>query len=157
MVLGNGPGWGLVVAYRVMFTKLLLTATVILVAWLVVRKRWRAEGDQPPRPRALTNARAPAAGPLMPRGAVKLAAYGVVVLMLGGSGFYLFQDWQQAREIVQLQVVNIYTGETERYEARRGGIDGRRFRTLDGRRIRIAEMERLIEIGGERDSERARR
>lgn len=134
-----------------MFTKLLLTVTVILVAWLVVRKRWRGEGDEPPRPRAAS--RAPA-GPLMPRGAVKLAAYGIVVLMLAGTGFYLFQDWRHAREIVQLQVVNVYTGETEHYEARRSEIDRRRFRTLDGRRIQIAEMERLIER--ERETERWR-
>lgn len=137
-----------------MLAKFLLTATVILVAWLVVRNRWRAEGDAPPRLRAASHARALAAGPLMPRGAVKLAAYGLVLLMLGGTGFYLNQDWQREREIVQLQVVNVYTGETEHYEARRSDIDGRRFRTLDGRWIRIAEMERLIE--GERDTERRR-
>ncbi|MBK5929185.1 hypothetical protein [Halochromatium salexigens] len=137
-----------------MFTKLLLTATVILVAWLVVRKRWRAEGEAPLRLRAASQSRASAAEPLMPRGAVKLAAYGIVVLMLAGTGFYLFQDWQHARAIVQLQVINVYTGETEHYEARRSEIDRRSFRTLDGRHIQIAEMERLIVR--ERDTERRR-
>ncbi|MEA3640559.1 MAG: hypothetical protein VBE63_11525 [Lamprobacter sp.] len=136
-----------------MFTKLLLTATVILVAWLVVRDRWRAGDDAHARlghklgaePGALSNQRSTALGPLMPRGAVKLAAYGLVILMLVGTALYLFQDWQHAREIVQLQVVNVYTGQVDRYEAQRGDISQRSFVTLDGRRIQIAEMERLIQ------------
>jgi len=126
-----------------MFTKLLFTATVILVAWLVVRNRWRADDDEPG---SLSNQRSAALGPLMPRGAVKLAAYGVVILMLVGTALYLFQDWQHAREIVQLQVVNVYSGQVERYEAQRRDISRRSFVTLDGRRIQIAEMERLIQI-----------
>jgi hypothetical protein len=129
-----------------MFTKLLLTATVILVAWLVVRNRWRAGGDEHPRAGAECDQRSSALGPLMPRGAVRLAAYGLVVLMLVGTALYLFQDWQRAREIVQLQVVNVYTGAVERYEAQRSDISQRSFVTLDGRRIQIAEMERLILI-----------
>ncbi|MCF8003480.1 MAG: hypothetical protein K9L32_04610 [Chromatiaceae bacterium] len=137
-----------------MLTKLLFTATVILVAWLVVRNRWRADDDARMRPGAESSAepsarspqRAAALGPLMPRGAVKLAAYGVVILMLVGTALYLFQDWQHAREIVQLQVVNVYSGQVERYEAQRSEISQRSFVTLDGRRIQIAEMERLIQI-----------
>ncbi|MBK5941979.1 hypothetical protein [Halochromatium roseum] len=137
-----------------MFTKLLFTATVILVAWLVVRNRWRADDDERPRlgvesgaePGARSPQRSAALGPLMPRGAVKLAAYGVVILMLVGTALYLFQDWQHAREIVQLQVVNVYSGQVEHYEAQRSDISQRSFVTLDGRRIQIAEMERLIQI-----------
>lgn len=129
-----------------MFTKLLLTATVILVAWLVVRNRWQADDDERPRLGAGSKQRSAVGGPLMPRGAVKLAAYGVVILMLVGTALYLFQDWQHAREIVQLQVVNVYTGQVERYEAQRSDISPRSFVTLDGRRIQIAEMERLIQL-----------
>lgn len=133
-----------------MLTKLLLTATVILVAWLAVRNRWRADGHETRRLGAGSDTgsaqRPPVLGPLVPRGAVKLAAYGLVVLMLLGTVLYLFQDWQQAREIVQLQVVNVYTGEVEHYQAQRSDIAQRSFVTLDGRRIRIAEMERLIQL-----------
>lgn len=129
-----------------MLTKLLLTATVILVAWLVVRNRWRSGDDQVPRLAAEPRSDRSEPGPLMPRGAVKLAAYGLVILMLVGSGVYLFQGWQREREIVQLQVVNVYSGEVEHYDARRGDIDQRSFVTLDGRRVQIAEMERLIQL-----------
>lgn len=129
-----------------MITKFLLTATVILVAWLVVRNRWRDTGDERVRPGGEPSRRVEASGPLMPRGAVKLAAYGLVILMLVGTALYLFQDWQHAREIVQLQVVNVYSGDVEHYEARRSDVSQRSFVTLDGRRIQIAEMERLIQI-----------
>jgi len=133
-----------------MLTKLLLTATVILVAWLVVRKRWRSSGNELPRLAAEPRSDSSGSGPLMPRGAVKLAAYGLVVLMLVGSGVYLFQGWQREREIVHLQVMNVYSGDVEHYDARRGDIDQRSFVTLDGRRVQIAEMERLIQLRSER-------
>lgn len=127
-----------------MFTKLLLTAAVVAVAWLVVRERWRPadDGDS-----GLVKGASPAkAGKdaLMPRGAVKLAAYGVVVLMLLGTGVYLVQGWQRDREVLRVQVVNTYTGKEASYLARRGEINARSFVTLDGRLVQIAEMERLI-------------
>jgi hypothetical protein len=129
-----------------MLTKFLLTATVIWVAWLVIRSRSRPQGDAVPRSEAGSPRGVQESAGLMPRGAVKLAAYGLVVLMLVGTGFYLFQGWQREREIVQLQVVNVYSGKVERYEARRGDIRQRSFVTHDGRRIQIAEMERLIQL-----------
>ncbi len=129
-----------------MITKFLLTATVILVAWLVVRNRWRGGGDEHVQQGRERDQRSDGSVSLMPRGAVKLAAYGLVILMLVGTALYLFQDWQHAREIVQLQVVNVYSGEVDHYQAQRSDISRRSFVTLDGRRIQIAEMERLIQI-----------
>ncbi len=123
---------------------------MILVAWLVVRNRWRSSGSELPRLADEPRSDSSESGPLMPRGAVKLAAYGLVALMLVGSAVYLFQGWQREREIVQLQVVNVYSGEVEHYDARRGDIDQRSFVTLDGRRVQIAEMERLIQLRSER-------
>ena len=130
--------------------KILVTAAVIVLGWLAVRDRWRSQNDGEPKVRPDAGGRPGEHAPLVPRGAVKLAAYGLVLLMLVGTGVYLFQGWQRDREIVELQVVNAYTGEIEPYEARRGGIDRRSFTTLDGRRVQIAEMERLIVIERER-------
>lgn len=140
-----------------MFMKILVTAAVVLVAWLVVRERWRSADDAEGSPGSADGPgggagrrfgqHAREAGPLVPRGAVKLAAYGLVALMLAGTAVYLFQDWQREREIVQVRVVNVYTGESEGYEARRGEVGERSFVTLDGRRVQIAEMERLILTG----------
>lgn len=127
-----------------MLMKLLITAAVAYVAYLVLRAR-RQDGDESAPESARGAVRAPRhQTPLIPPAAVKLSAYAVVALMLTGSAFYLFQRWEQAREIVQVQVVNPYNGQTQNYRTRRGDIDGRAFRTLDGRKIRIAETERII-------------
>jgi hypothetical protein len=126
-----------------MLTKILVTLVVIALGWLAVRDRWRG-GEAGGSRESVPAPRADGREALVPRGAVRLAAYGLVVLMLAGTGVYLLQGWQRDREVVDLQVVNAYTGEIQRYEARRGDIDRRSFLTLDGRRVQIAEMERLI-------------
>ncbi|MBK1706524.1 hypothetical protein CKO40_18715 [Halochromatium glycolicum] len=133
-----------------MLMKILLTAAVILAGWLAVRERWRAEDDAERLAGQAGRDRAQDRNVLVPRGAVRLAAYGLVVIMLAGTGVYLFQGWQRDRETVEVQVVNTYTGKIERHEARRGEVDRRSFVTLDGRRVRIAEMERLILLEPER-------
>ncbi len=124
-----------------MIGKLILTFVVAYVAWLVVRQRMR-EADGEPAPRPL---------PVLPAGAFRIGAYALLGLMLVGSGLWLFLDWRAAGALVELQVVNPYTGAVQRYQVRRGDIDGRSFRTPDGRRIRIAEMERMVIIDRPQD------
>lgn len=117
-----------------MIGKLILTLVVVYVGWLVIRQRLReADGE-----------RAPAPLPALPVRAMRIGAYAILALMLAGSGLWLALDWQARRELVELQVVNPYTGGVQRYQVRRGDIDGRSFRTPDGRRVRIAEMERMV-------------
>jgi hypothetical protein len=119
-----------------MISKLLLTAAVIFVAYLVIRARIRrsreAAGLIAPRP------------PLVPPVLIRPIAYGLLAVMLIGSLAYLVRDWDRDREIIAVQVVNANTGEVTRYEVLRGSVDGRRFLTSDGREIRIADVERLI-------------
>jgi hypothetical protein len=102
----------------------------------VVRQRLREAAGEP----AQTAVRE------LPAGALRVGAYALVGLMLAGSGLWLFLDWRAQRELVEVQVVNPYTGAVQRYQVRRGDIDGRSFRTPDGRRVRIAEMERMVII-----------
>ncbi len=123
-----------------MLGKFLVTVAVIYIAYLVVRSRYQGSVPQEHAETRLANR----GEPLLSRGAIKAAAYVVVAVMLFGSGFYLFQSWDRQHQVVEVQVVNPYNGDVQRYEARRGDIEGRTFRTLDGRLIRIAEMERLV-------------
>jgi hypothetical protein len=120
-----------------MFGKLLVTAAVIYVAYLVVRTRFQdtASAAQP--------APASRAGAL-PGKAIRTGAFALLALMIGGTLVYLFQDWERRQQVVEVQVVNSYTGAAQSYQARRGDIDRRSFRTLDGRFVRIADMERLV-------------
>jgi hypothetical protein len=117
-----------------MIWKLLLTIVVMLGAYLVVRTRWRAAG----------RAEAQIASPLVPAGLVRTIAYALLGLMLAGSGWYLFRQWETGNAVVAVEVVNANTGAVTRYEARRRTIEGRGFRTLDGREIRLADVERMI-------------
>ncbi len=126
-----------------MITKLLLTLSVIGIAWLVIRNRSRrgeiASTEQPMRlraPASQQNSQAP-----------RLAAYGLIVFMILASGVFLYLQWRDEYRIVTVQVINTQTGESVTYEARRGDVDGRRFETLDGRVVTVADIER-IEMGG---------
>ncbi|MFZ0792048.1 MAG: hypothetical protein WAM94_20745 [Chromatiaceae bacterium] len=119
-----------------MFWKLLLTAAVILGAYLVIRGRMnRARRPEPS---------APASAYRLPAGFARTAAYAVLVLMLGGTGLYLIRGWDEGREILRVQVVNANTGVVIDYRARRRDIAGRDFRTLDGQEVRLADVERMI-------------
>ncbi|WP_043753195.1 hypothetical protein [Imhoffiella purpurea] len=118
-----------------MFWKILLTLGVVALVYGSLRARRRAEliaRGQEVEP------------PLVPPGLVRRLAWGLVALMLIGTGVYLFQGWLERREPVQVQVVNANTGGIVLYQAHRGDIDGRRFTTIDGREIRLADVERMI-------------
>ncbi len=119
-----------------MIWKFLLTIVVMLGAYLVLRTRWRASG------RAW--GKAPTAPPLLPAGLVRTVAYALLGLMLAGSGWYLFWQWESGNGVMVVEVVNANTGAVTHYEARRRTIEGRGFRTLDGREIRLADVERMI-------------
>jgi hypothetical protein len=119
-----------------MIWKLLLTAVVIVWAYLVVRARIRrsreAAGLVAPKP------------PLVPAALVRALAYVLLGVMLIGSLSMLVRGWDRDREIIPVQVINSNTGDVTRYQIRRGSVDGRRFVTADGREIRIADVERLV-------------
>lgn len=124
-----------------MLWKLLLTAAVVFGAYGVIRARARstriARGLEPPRQ------------PLLPPGAIRLTAKLVLAIMVIGSAAYLFQIWRDTQEVVQAQVINANTGAITLYTVRRNSIEGRRFRTTDGRDIRLADVERLIVLPAE--------
>ena len=128
-----------------MFTKLLLTLTVILIALFVLRTRSRREDKEGVDS---ANPSASRAAPLTNVSSFphvfKWGAYGLAFLMLLASFIYLLQRWERDQQLVDVRVINPYTGAVQDYQAKRGEIDGSVFTTIDGRRIRIAEIERLI-------------
>ncbi|WP_295438367.1 hypothetical protein [uncultured Thiodictyon sp.] len=119
-----------------MIWKFLLTAVVVLAAFFFIRQRLRGQG------RSLADgALRPA---LLPAGAVRWAPYGVMAVMLLGSGWYLYRGWALGDQVVEVHVVNANTGAITRYQAHRRDIQGRVVRTLDGRELRLADVERMI-------------
>ena len=120
-----------------MFAKIVLTLAVILGAYLIIRARLRlARGI----PRTPPTSRPSWIAPLYARA----LAYGLLTAMVAGSLWWLYLDWEHGQGVVGVQVINVNTGAIARYEARRSAIEGRRFTTLDGRRVVLAEVERLV-------------
>ena len=123
-----------------MFLKLLLTALVIAGALLTLRMR--REKAQRPTPAPRTTSPEKGNSRL-----VTFTAAGVVALMLLGAGFYLFHQWRDTYQIVTIRVIDTRSGNETAYRAYKGDVDGRSFQTIDGRRVTLAEVERL-EMGG---------
>lgn len=134
----HGPAIRHVLTYRPMLGKILLTLVVILGAYVVLRTRLRDAG------RSVANRPDPAPPPpLIPRETVRLVAYTLVVLMVSGSLLWLYLDWREGHEVVAVRVINANTGAVTSYRARREDVEGRHFTTLDGRRVTLADVERM--------------
>ena len=119
-----------------MITKLLFTLGVIFVGWLVLRNRQQRMSARPPEPRL----QAP------PRTGVnpwKWAGYLLVVVMILGSGLFLYAEWQDRYRVVTVSVVNTQTGERIDYQAHRMDVEERQFVTLDGLEVSVADTERI--------------
>ncbi|MCK7582872.1 MAG: hypothetical protein MZV65_49825 [Chromatiales bacterium] len=131
-----------------MIGKVLLTLAVLLGAYGVLRVRWRADRTAP----GLAQRESPDAS----RQTMRLAASLLIAIMAVGSALYLANRWFEDQEIVQVQVINANTGRITLYESRRGSVEGRQFQTLDGRTIRLADVERMIILPAEPELDASR-
>lgn len=122
-----------------MVTKLLFTLLIIVGAFWVVKKRSAgvaAQQQAKQDPNAFNTSD------------LRLGAYLFIILMVLASGVMLYYQWRDNYREVTVRVINTQTGESISYRARYGDIEGRSFRTLDGRSVTVAATER-IELGGE--------
>lgn len=113
-----------------MITKLLFTLAVIAGVVLLVKLRRRPVPQHAPEPDETAQGFRWLA----------LVAVGLIVL---GSALFVWQAWRDASEVLVLKVVDTRSGQVTEYQVYRSDLDGRSFRTLDGRRITLAETERL--------------
>jgi hypothetical protein len=63
--------------------------------------------------------------------------------MLAGTGLYLFEGWEAGRRPVTVRVINANTGAVVTYQVSPKDVTGRSFQTLDGRRVTLADVERM--------------
>lgn len=125
-----------------MITKILFTAAVIALVYLVARNRGTTVKGE-----ALKQI--PATAEINRNDDTRIPrylAYAFLGLMLAGSGVFIFLQWQDQYRVVTVRVVNTNTGKSVDYRARRGDVQERSFETLDGRRVVLAAVERL-ELG----------
>ena len=113
-----------------MIGKILLTLGVIGAVVLMVKLRRRQPPPAAPQPRETDEG-------------FRWLALVVLALLVAGSAFFIWQTWRDASEVVVLRVIDTRSGQVTEYQAYRSDVDGRQFRTLDGRRVVLAETERL--------------
>ena len=115
-----------------MLTKIVFTLAVIGVVILMARFRGRP-------------ARAPAAAPQKKRSNpwVKGLAVAVIAVMVAGSALGVWLYWRDAHQIMQIWVIDSRSGHRSEYQAYRGSMEERSFKTIDGRHVRLAETERM--------------
>jgi hypothetical protein len=125
-----------------MLGKILITGVVILIAYLTIRSgtRRRAGSGTASLPSRQE--------PPLPTGALRTLAYGMATVLMAGSLLWMYLDYRSAREVVTVRVINASTGSVTTYRARRSDVQGRQFNTLDGRRVTLADVDRMeLETG----------
>jgi hypothetical protein len=130
-----------------MLGKLLLTAAIIVLAFYAIRQRAGGAGSGGPGgagTRQDARAGDAPASFFARRNLIQTAAALVVIVMLAGSALALWQGWTRGHDVVTVEVANPITGAVEQFEAKRTDVGERTIRTLDGRRIRVSEVERII-------------
>ncbi len=117
-----------------MLSKIVLTLAVVALAYLAIRTRSRAVGaKESVRPQAKS------AQIVSPRA---VAYIFLAVAMVTGTALFLM-EWYDDRQVITIRVINSRTGETVVYEAYKGKVYGRRFETLDGRLVTVADVDRV--------------
>ena len=116
--------------------KILLTTLVIAGAVLVIRRRQRHS-------QLMVVERQPKFHSRKRFSAIYIAAYLLLALLIAGSVLYFFNQWQDSNRIVLVKVIDTTTGRVVEFEAYKKDVDGRSFRTIDGRKISLAAVERL--------------
>lgn len=129
-----------------MLTKILFTLLVVVGG--LVYARHRAAG----RRGVGTPARPVHMAPSWTR---RLLPVAVMVAVMAVAGFMFWLQWQEEHRIFTVRVVDTRTGEVTRYAVYKDDVQGRSFRTVDGRVVTLADVERmeLIEGAPKRDGQ----
>jgi hypothetical protein len=99
------------------------------------------------RTAATPEPRAAGPGPAAPS-LLRRTAWTLVGVLLGISLLMSAVQWWQDRDVVEVRVVNSISGSGVSYLVRKSDLGERGFRTLDGRIVTLAEVERM-EVAGE--------
>ncbi len=117
-----------------MITKILFTALIILAAMVFMRyKSSRSRAQELERQAQQEESRSNA----------MFVAIAFVSLTLAVSAGLYWSHWKEAHRIFTVKVINSHTGDKQTFHVYQGDINGRRFRTIDGRLINLSDVERM--------------
>jgi uncharacterized protein HemX len=147
-----------------MLGKILLTLTVIGIAYLVIRQRQVAEAAAPTKAKDKSKASAkqspPNTSPSATRSEgnlaaeqpgfsqdLRIASYLFLVFMVGiGAALYYYR-WQDDHQVI---TVNLHRADQDTpvsYQVYKFQLRDRTFTTVDGRQVTVASSERMEIIG----------
>ena len=121
-----------------MTLKILLPALVGLLLYFLGKSHARRNGAPTVAPRPQ-----PATLTERFRLSIRRAAGLLVGTTLLATIWLLYEEWQTAHKPVVVRVIQVQTGAVTAYQALQGQIQGRTFHTLDGRLVRLADVERM--------------
>ena len=124
-----------------MIFKILLPALVALVVYFLGRSHARQGNAIAQRRPNLGPSPAPISRTF------QLIAISLVISVVSLASWYIYRDWKESQKTVQIRIVNTQTGKTAVYQALRHKVHGRMFQTTDGRRITLADVERMEMVG----------
>ena len=97
----------------------------------------RLRATKAPRRAAVAAQPAPWPWPL------RLSLAAAMLALVGGSGWFWYGSYSRDNQILDVRVINTRNGTVNRYQAQRKRIHARTLETLDGRRITLADIERM--------------
>ena len=63
--------------------------------------------------------------------------------MVLGGGYFIYAEWRSGSQVMVVSVIDTRSGRVEKYRAYQKNIADRALMTVDGRRISLAETERM--------------
>ncbi|MDH3355640.1 MAG: hypothetical protein OEL79_10550 [Chromatiales bacterium] len=117
-----------------MITKILFTALIILAALVFMRHKSSQIRRQELQREAQQKGKN--------RTAMFVAIAFVSLTLATSAGLY-YSHWQEAHRIFTVQIINTLNGNQQLFHVYQGDINGRRFRTIDGRQINLSDSERM--------------
>lgn len=120
-----------------MITKILFTLLIIIAAMLFMRHK-SGQGRRQQLEREAQQVQQTES-----RKTAMFVAIAFVSLTLAVSAGLYYSHWKEAHRIFTVLIINSHTGSEQSYHVYQGDINGRKFRTIDGRLINLSDSERM--------------
>jgi uncharacterized membrane protein len=117
-----------------MITKILFTVLVIVAALIFIRHK-----NSKNRQKEIVRQAEQAAD----RRTAMFVAIAIVSLMMMVSGGIYYSQWKEQQRIFVVQIINSHTAAVQSYDVHQSDINGRSFRTINGREIHLSDAERM--------------
>lgn len=115
----------------------LVVAAIVIVLARMKRGRAQARADGA-RPEPASDSSSPSA--------TMLVGYSLAAIMILATAGVTWMRYQEANQIVRVEVVDTRSGDRTVYQVRRKQLGEREFRTIDGRVVSLGASDRMERV-----------